>query len=603
MADHLGAPALFVNVNMEGHIYLRHSDLFGKRPHLATLKTKLSQFKLSDVIFTLSRINVLLGRQRMLREGSNNQRKLEELLRENYIWVDLTRALDDRPIFFRQSILNLQRLCILLCSEEATVVTKGKTPGGYELGSCCLMMNDHLVLPQAERRAGEGTDIKQRRHIGLQIAPMIELYNPPRVEQAVVRAETIFSEILNSPEMKAHIMQELNGFDIAKGFIEATGLSLDIYREMIISVVSSLLGRTYEELIEKPNLFMFRRHDFLKGSLVNQEEFNRYLSLDCINLREAKVLFNKTDQKLLKQFDYVKFRSRPLLELAGGTTVCADLSFLVEKLSSGIYWTIVDSLKVKDRGKALQGFGYLFEIYVNRLLAQIPALDGAFIPLPRYRTGEPSFDGILLRGNHLIALECKGGFMQIEAKYGGRVRAFEKDLDAKFGVNEGVVQLAKHIERLFRQPSSDRDQIEELNRLLRNSHSKIEKITPVLLVRESFLRFSAIEEMLSLRFIRLLAGKNVSRGVEVAPLAVIDIDTLEEMMPNLVEGDFTFEQCLNARALRDPGYRWMWYDFLLEYFPRFRKRNDENLNSKFGEIMHRGSRNFFGNATTGADSQ
>ncbi len=186
--------------------------------------------------------------------------------------------------------------------------------------------------------------------------------------------------------------------------------------------------------------------------------------------------------------------------------------------------------------------------------------------------------------------------MKIEAKYGGRVRAFEKDLDAKFGANEGVVQLAKHIERLFRQPLSDRDQIDELHRILRNSHSKIERITPVLIVRESFLRFSAIEEMLSRRFVRLLARKNVSRGVEVAPLAVIDIDTLEEMMANLVEGDFTLEQCFNARALRDPGYRWTWYDFLLEYFPQFRKREDEELNNRFGAIMDRGTRNLFGNA-------
>ncbi|HYJ84508.1 MAG TPA: hypothetical protein VEW46_00450 [Pyrinomonadaceae bacterium] len=481
-------------------------------------------------------------------------------------------------------------------------MTKGKTLGGYELGNCCLMMNDYLVSPKEERRAGEGTDIKQRRHIGLQIAPMIELYNPPRLEQAVVRVETIFSEILNSKEMKAHVTQELKGFDIASGFLGATGLSLDIYREMIISVISSLLARTYEELLENPNLFMFRRSEFFKESLVHQKDFDSYLSLDGINLHEAKTLFSQTDQKLLRQFDYVKFRSRPLLELAGDRIVCADLCFLVEKLSSGIYWTIVDSLKGKDRGTALQGFGYLFEIYVNHLLRQISASDGAIIPSPRYHTGEPSFDGMLLRGNHLIALEYKGGFMKIEAKYGGRVKAFEKDLDAKFGANEGVVQLAKHIERLFRQPLSDRDHIEELNRALRNSHSKIEKITPVLIVRESFLRFSAIEEILSRRFVRLLARKNVSRGVEVAPLAVIDIDTLEEMMPNLVAGDFTLEQCLNARALRDPGYRWMWYDFLLEHFPQFRKRKDEELNKRFGAIMDRGKQNLFGNATSDADS-
>jgi hypothetical protein len=108
--------------------------------------------------------------------------------------------------------------------------------------------------------------------------------------------------------------------------------------------------------------------------------------------------------------------------------------------------------------------------------------------------------------------------------------------------------------------------------------------------------------MLSHRFLRLPARKSVSRGMEVAPLAVIDIDTLEEMMPNLVAGDFTLEQCLNARALRDPGYRSMWYDFLLEHFPQFRKRKDEDLMEGFGAIMDRGTRNLFGKATAPEDA-
>jgi hypothetical protein len=98
---------------MQGHIYLRHSDLFGQRPHLATLKKKLRQFKLSDVIFTLSRINVLLGRQRMLREGNESQRKLEELLRANYIEPDLLKGSDERPFFFGNpySIFYVCALC------------------------------------------------------------------------------------------------------------------------------------------------------------------------------------------------------------------------------------------------------------------------------------------------------------------------------------------------------------------------------------------------------------------------------------------------------------------------------------------------------------
>src|SRR5437899_10136448 len=143
------------------HQYLRHEDLFGERSHLSTLKSKLRQFKLSNVLFTLTRINVLLGRQAILRENKEKQRELQELLISNYLDPNLLRSVpkakfdslsaDERPIFFRQQILNLLRMCILACREDATMTTEGKSRGAYELGLCCLMMNDHLVSTAEER--------------------------------------------------------------------------------------------------------------------------------------------------------------------------------------------------------------------------------------------------------------------------------------------------------------------------------------------------------------------------------------------------------------------------------------------------------------------
>jgi hypothetical protein len=611
---------------MLGQVYLRYSDRFGKKPHSATLKKKLGQFKLSNLVLTLARINVLLGWRRMLGENREDKKSLQGLLVANFIDDDLLNAPlppqlaneflaghpspqlghlppDLVPIFSRQQVLNLLRLGILFCNEQGTLLTDGKTAGGRDLGMCCLMMNDHLLSVREERAISKGSDAKRRKHIGMQLAPILELYNPPSFEKALVRSDIIFSELVNSQEMQVHVQKDLKGFDLSKAFVNATGISLDMYRELTLSMFSSLLARSYDELVENPSLFVFKRSEVLKESLIDQKDFDRYLSLDCMNLKEAKALFSETNRKkLLKQFDYVRFRSRPLLELENEMIVCADLCFLVEKLSSGIYWTIVDSLKGKDKDRALQSFGYLFEIYVNQLLRRVSQSNGTLIASPKYKTGELSFDGLICHGNHLIVLEYKGGFMEIEAKYSGKVRAFEKALDMKFGVNEGVSQLAKHIGRLYRDRQSDRDQIEELDQLLRNSHSKIEKITPVLIVRESLLRFSAIEEILSKRFVRLLAREKVSRSVDVAPLAVLDIDTLEEMMANLVAGDFTLQQCLNARALRDPGYRSMWYDFLLEHFPEFRKRKDENLMNKFGEIMDRGKARLFGSAAGAGSS-
>jgi hypothetical protein len=268
---------------------------------------------------------------------------------------------------------------------------------------------------------------------------------------------------------------------------------------------------------------------------------------------------------------------------------------MVEKLSSGIYWKIVYSLKGKKRDNALTAFGYLFETYVSQILQQVSPPISMFIDDPKYTNGDRAFDGIIHCGDQLIVIESKASFMTIEAKYGGRVRSFNRELDKKFGTEKGVVQLVNHIERLFAKKPSDRYHIAELDRVLESSHSRIEKITPVLIVQEPILQFSAIEEVLSDRFVRLLKKRRISDGVQISPLAVIDIDTLEQMKPNLVAGDFTLQQCLNARAVRDPGYRsGSWHDFLIESFPQYATKADVQINEKFEAIMDRGTRNIFG---------
>lgn len=594
---------------MLGSTYIRYSDLCDQSLPLATLKKKLRQFKLSSVIFTLSRINVLLGRQRMLSEGREAMQELQGLLVSNFIDDDLLEGRlkpkfghcksDEHPIFLRQQILNLLRLCALVCQENAPVITDGKTSGGYEFGRCCLIMNDHLLSKKEERAINAGTSLKRRKHLGIQLAPLLELYNPPKMDQAVVRAETIFSEILNSQEMQPIVQRELKGFDLGQAFFDATGLTLDNYKELILTIVIWLYGHTSKELIDNPNLLMFSRSGLIKNTAIKAEDFNRYLSLDSLKLSEVTASFSSKAATLLPHFDYVLFRSRPLLELEDDMFVCADPCFVVEKLSAGIYWTIVDSLKGKKGGTALTAFGYLFEIYVNRILRQVSPSNGYFIASPKYKTGESSFDGIICRGKHLIVMEHKASFMKTVAKYSGKVKVFEEELDKKFGVDQkdgtekGVAQLANHIEWLFHEQISNRGYIEELDQLLRNSHSKIEKITPVLIVQEPILRFPAIEEILSKRFVRLLKQKRITKAIHVAPLAIIDIDTLEKMKPNLMAGDFTLEQCLNARAAHDPHYRQVFHSFVADNFPGYGKREDSEMDDKFKAIMDRAKGRFF----------
>jgi hypothetical protein len=197
-------------------------------------------------------------------------------------------------------------------------------------------------------------------------------------------------------------------------------------------------------------------------------------------------------------------------------------------------------------------------------------------------------------------MEYKASFMRAEAKYGGKIRLFEQELDKKFGLDKntrkqkGVAQLANHIGHLFCKDPSERRTILELTDMIKQSDCRIERITPVLIVQEPALRLQILEDILSQKFRNLLNGKRISNAVRVEPLAVIDIDTLEEMKPHLIAGEFTLEQCLSARALRDPEYKVMWHDFLDFFCPNFQSTADTEVNRKFEEIMDRAKKNFFG---------
>lgn len=597
---------------MQGNIYIRYSALFDEQViPLTTLKKHLRQFNLTNALFHVSKMNVLLGRQRMLREGREAMQKLQGLLIANYVDDEILEGklrpqfgpskTDECCVFTRQQSLSLIRLIAQECTESGAMTADGKSSGGFLLGRCSLIMNDHLLSKREERDISEGTNLKRRKHLAIQLAPLLELYNPPRLDRSAVRAEIIFSELLNTEEMKAIAQRELRGFDLAKAFLEATGLSIDQYKELTLGIISWIYGHSAEEMIADANLFTFQRAQFIGESLIDAKDFDRYLALDSIRVSGIKSQFKNKRAKLLPHFDYVLFRRRPLIELDSQSFICADSCFAVEKLSSGIYWTIVDSLKGTDKKTAFDAFGYLFELYVNRFFAKMACGETVFIPSPKYANGESSFDGIIFHGSQLVVLEYKASFMRIEAKYGGKIQNFENELDKKFGIDKrkrtekGVAQLAKHIERLFHRNPESRYHISELDKLLVSSHTRIETVTPVLVVQEPFLRFHIIEDLLSNRFRRILTKKKISNGIKVAPLAVLDIDTLEELGPNLLAGDFTLAQCLNARACRDPDYKQFWPEFISDHFEQFGKREDTEVSEKFGEIMDRARRNFFGN--------
>ena len=525
---------------------------------------------------------------------------LDEQLYEGRLQTKFGRVKsDERPVFFRQQLLFLLRLCALECSENAPLIVDGKTEAGFELGRCCLMMSDHLHSRKQEQDISQGTPSKVRKHLLIQMAPTRELNNPPSIQRSMVRSDIIFSDILHSEAMVEIIKNQLKGFDLDAKFQQSTGLTLQEYRDIVFMTLTWYYTQDWERLIEDPSRLIINRSNYIRKSRITQEQFDKYLALDSVGLmqlpekiEEQKKLF----PHILPQFDFVVFRKYPLLELGYGNLICVDPTFLIEKLGSGFHWTIINSFTdKKDRERSFKTFGHLFELYVDRIMQEIyPPKSKLLLSFPNFQNGNESFDGVVNLGEHLIVMEYKGGGLTQDAKYSGKVKTFEKDIDRdrKFGVGEGagVYQLANKIERLFHRDKSLRDTIIGLS----SSSGVVTKITPVLIVQEPYLRFDFVNMILNERFQKLINKKQITDAIEVAPLQVIDIDSLEMITMGIKAGVFRFDQCLNLRAFDDGDllssfatYPWS------HFFPNFKGVTDPDIEARSKAIFERYRQDYF----------
>jgi hypothetical protein len=576
-------------------LFLKYSEVFGEKRKLSRIKKTLRPLNLSSVATTLAQINVPLSFETLAKDNPRIQelqdslsaRFLDQSIREHPNFI-AGRA-DGHFAFTRQQILTMMRLAALECSSDSSAVVTAESSSGFSLGECCLAINDHLASSSQDRAIDKGSGARKHINLALKLAPNLELYNPQRPELAIARADRMFAQILSSKLWTDRFQKKLKGFDLAATFLEATGLTLEQYRDFVLAIVSWYSSRNTEQLATNPDSARIDPERFISGTLLSKEDFERYLALDSITI-SALPKEMAQHRAILPYFDFVIFRKSPLFRMNDGSLLCADPSFLLEKLSAGFHWTILNSLQEDVRNSAFQAFGYLFELYVDELLSEIYPRD-RFISFASFeKAKDEAFDGIIIcPGGHLIVLEYKGGFLTIGAKYSGKVRKLEKELDKKFGRAQGagVRQLSTKLERLFHRNKARRDHISELDGI------NIIKVTPVLIAQESFLRFRPMNFILNRWFHKLVRKAKVTKAIEIAPLQVIDIDSLQRLKASFAAGDFTFEQCLNRRAVDNPTMTTTFHEFTWSSFPEYGRREDTELGKQIESVFERIEKQFF----------
>jgi hypothetical protein len=450
--------------------------------------------------------------------------------------------MSDRPIFYPAQMLNVLRLVF-----EHSVGTRNplaEDSARYALGEACLMMND-LMMTERERKAlaPEGEPEEVRRALMVQMLAPFELLNTSNIAHVAYRSRIMFRELLAKKDVVERISQQCQGFDFEREFLRIAKLPLQHWLLLMIAFYSYLAHYLGPDGVRHHEFLAIDRTQFGKDTPIPQAELDAALATVSATpdaLKRASNTKGAGDWRL----DTVPFRSKPLIELESSKFHCADIGLLVEKIHSGVFWTIHDGLSNAERPMLSSAWGILFEEYVNWFLSERRFKNFSFWPRPRWTDGTEALDGAFMRDTVFMPMEYKGGFLLREARYSGDVSVFEEELESK--IIKGCKQLVRKIEALFHKRPGARKELRSID------VKRVTRVVPLLVVQDHILGGPLVNWMINKRFNEILDRTLLRPEVKVDALNVIGIRELETMAESAEAGLFDLFHGLQYKCYADP---------------------------------------------------
>lgn len=230
--------------------------------------------------------------------------------------------------------------------------------------------------------------------------------------------------------------------------------------------------------------------------------------------------------------DMLWLRRKPLLVLPDNRYMVLDMQFLFENASAGLFWNFMDKFRsAKARHSFSASWGRVFEKYVQQLMEHY------FAATRRNVTFEAGDIDILLPSASIVlALEVKSGFIAQDVKGARDQHLLATELAKKYVVDDdgrpkGVRQLANSARALR-------------ERAVPGFKGSFDRIYPILVVEDPVMQTAAMNAYLNELFER-----EIDRGNDVAPVTVLLVDELEEILPHVHAADLSWRELLDYRFL------------------------------------------------------
>jgi len=399
------------------------------------------------------------------------------------------------------------------------------------LGELMLLANE-FILPEPAFKSPQASNLE----LLLSFLPIWDVCNPRELAYSLSRMFTILTEILPGTDREVQRLTSRLGMDTTR--IVVDDLPLNDFIAVVFGLYS--YGRTMvipEQAVFDVNKVFSRvgsPTDIL-GNLVKKRaltisEFRELLRGG--NPCEFKTFVDEIRRRAFVSESLNIFRKFPFLQLAPDRALILDLQFLVELLTSGVYWSIFDRLPTNRRDTFRELWGRLFELYsVNLLKKFYPKTSGILSSDLQYEGGQ--IDALLDFGGEVLILEIKASLLTEPAKRTVNSTEFVRDFNRKFVQNEkgspkAILQLVSSCKALE-------------NGGIRTA-TKPSRIYPIFISDEP-----GVETFFFNAYMNEIFQKELPARSTIQPITVMSINELEEALPYVAENAFGWTELLQSR--------------------------------------------------------
>ena len=484
----------------------------------------LESFNYEHVFITIARINLLLQccEDFPTAEGILQRNFCSRYLRDQ---IDL-KGLDGGWIFGRQSSLHLLSESVRVSDPLSTRTPNGSSDAKNALTRCYLIANKFLVVESSSLETDSEKKKRKELLVGLIQTMEYAIYSSlnHRIRNLMVRTSE-FLCLLQGMSLK---------FDVNEIFSFATGLTLQEYQYLIFGILRVCLSFSPNDILSGESLLVNTQLSPTLTSL-----YEKLIPHTCISIDE---LGDKVKKYSGAKNEFLVWRKYPLVKISENQILCIDIGFLLDKLQTGVFWTILEQLNLNEKSEGdnfIASWGEVFARYASSILkrainGQSPTAERCIIN-PEYdqKQQDECTDIVICGKDTLILLECKTALLRTETKFSGDFDKFYAELREKIIIGDetegpkGVKQLCNAIESLTHLDKTKRQRIDGID------ICKIKKIYPVLVLSDRIFSVPCMNWLLNSEFRDMMDGVNLMGHVKVMPLTVLTIEDIELLEPYL----------------------------------------------------------------------